>query len=1145
MMETPQRSFPPSSQLNTNGAANAPGGRRTLLLANSTALPSTSAPGSALSTAAHSDRKLFEQFTFFKEEFIKTALRMDVPIPVDIVEEKSHSLKLFLQQNGPKYIFQIIQSNIISMQLIRPGLSLMVTTLALFKRHLPKHLQFSHDYPPPLWYHERANTPLTLDEIWATQMLPKISDSITVTGCVSILLATHNPIIQELIINLIAGLITISDDAITQMLQVPNILFTQTNKKIPTSEISREKLLQLQLKRITTRLENLSLLQLNAGSPGTAPNDLSRRNSTVEGPMMTPGNPNRMSLRGALDRSNSKLSTSRTSNNNMQAGPASNNDEEELYPEEFGSCFSYILSIALMQKNRHLLLAGCADIIIALARNTPSIMSEFLAKVATSPLPMIDLQKNANNNRGHSLKHLYTNQGHTIEPLHVNPLGAKVIDWAGIRIPLKFLQRYHQIFGTNNNNNQNTNPLMSGMHNLSVVTGASAPSTASGNRGGNDAYSENIKAEYRYTHNRSLLAVCSLLAAAHEIVSYVVQLPGAIEVIKLSASIYSDDELQARPLTTVGANNRNTTENDDRRGSRRPETHSNLPGVIITALNALHLEKQHQNRMKAMMNHPNGGGSTTQSQSNSRKSSNSALTGLHGGNVAATTLKPTTAISLSKFTEKLLPSHKLKPLLQKLGSPSITTSASNFTGLTPNLAAGADPVQQNLSQPIHLSSQMEVKFNATYMKETEQFNLYIQNQNQQKLYQQSPSSPLHQYASKQISEQSRGPLQFQNISKPDPLLASSLKEMDENIRQTLLQPVNDKSKTQSAPYLNQTKSPVMFANDLQPIESNTLTNSESHLDFTGTMNDVMIGRASSAPVSPWNHGMSASRDFFGRLPIQPNVPRRIEPKDVIIVNESMSKIRKKFQLLGENAVRSIQQSGKFLYIVLREISDSSLPISGAEFRNGKNFVTIEERARRVYKPAKSAFFGNEESPNKDQVTGNGDDALNRTDKEKKTLESLDMFDRFSDQGNATTGPSTMNGRTGTFNTAEPTPAWKNANDLYDSNSASDRMDGDYDANYDANSSENRSSNIDDMMSLYRVRLDNIEIDEQELFENFKPIFDFNNPEPDPIEYPALDDPNEKKREYEMYGINNESGFPTNIGGSRISLQVDQTSDLLL
>jgi hypothetical protein len=875
-------------------------GRRTILLSHATSVTNLNP------MTFTADRKLHEQFNFFKQEFIKTAIRMDLAIPLDIVEEKSHFLRPFLESNGPKYVFQVLQSHITEMQILRPGLSLLVTTLALLKRHMPKNL-FANE--ANFGFYNDKN-PLTADELWATQMVPKITDSVTITGCVSILLATHHPVIQELIVNLIAGLLTVSDDAITQMLHTPNILYTQTNKKIPSTESNREKILSHQFKKIQNRLSPGQFSAVPSGLttlPSSNKMEDSRRNSSP-----TPTELHRYSFR-ATDRSNSRINTGNRASNDSSLNDNGRNDD----PDEFSSCLAYIFSVVLMQRNRHLLLAGCADIIIAMARNSSSsILCEYIAKVPTSPLPIIDFSKNANGNRGHSLKHLYTNQQQVIEPLHVNPLGSKVVEWAGIRIPLKFLQRYHQIFGTTSNQNRN----------LSSAPASNHPGSSQSSNRPQDVVHDNVKNEYRYAHNRALLAICSLLVSSHDIVSYVVGLQGAIEVIKLSASIYAEDELHSRGLGSAGnMGSIDSFGGSSKPGSRRSnEAHPNLPTVISTALNSLILEKQHQNRLKAMMNHNSQTSDKGfSSAGNSRRSSVSLSINEAGNPIPAPAGSPLPARKVSTSPGKIKgPNQKLKPLSSQSNTRSAPALDFNNT-----MAKGSRPVTEHLTQSVPLSSQYEIPFDANYSKETEKYQLYIQNQNTAKAIEKGLASPLQFYAAKQITQQNRGPLQANVLSRPDAVLNNSLQVIDASIQDSLLQPVKPVDRTPISSLMfsqnlnqgsrgssNNNENNLMQNSQFLPSNSISLLKTESNTlsNVNNNEQDEIGDRRllKSAPVSPFNHGMSATRDFFGILPVKPDLPHRIEARDVIVPNEPISKIRKKFQILGENAVNQIKQSGK-------------------------------------------------------------------------------------------------------------------------------------------------------------------------------------------------------------------------------------------
>jgi hypothetical protein len=74
------------------------------------------------------------------------------------------------------------------------------------------------------------------------------------------------------------------------------------------------------------------------------------------------------------------------------------------------------------------------------------------------------------------------------------------------------------------------------------------------------------------------------------------------------------------------------------------------------------------------------------------------------------------------------------------------------------------------------------------------------------------------------------------------------------------------------------------------------------------------------------HKFDANKQFFKRLPIEPNIPTRIEPKDVVGGFENLEQIRAKFTKIAQDAIGMISDKGYM--------------------KNGKSSVSIEERARR-------------------------------------------------------------------------------------------------------------------------------------------------------------------------------------------------------
>ena len=57
-----------------------------------------------------------------------------------------------------------------------------------------------------------------------------------------------------------------------------------------------------------------------------------------------------------------------------------------------------------------------------------------------------------------------------------------------------------------------------------------------------------------------------------------------------------------------------------------------------------------------------------------------------------------------------------------------------------------------------------------------------------------------------------------------------------------------------------------------------------------------------------NKATLTSQDFFGRLPAQPVIPLRIEPRDVIVEGEDLTRIRNKFKEMADEAQRNSKGS---------------------------------------------------------------------------------------------------------------------------------------------------------------------------------------------------------------------------------------------
>lgn len=827
--------------------------RRTIVLSGGGAgpgpliQPSLQSSSMASTSGANADQKLIDQFVYFKKEFVTSGLALGIAIPLDIVEDKSASITQFLSCSGPKYVYQIIQTNKENIQLTRSGLSLLITLLILLRRQLPETLQ---DYNTPnSWYFEKPS--YTPEQQWVSNALMKISDLITISSCVVLFITTYNPVVQELILSLLTNLLAVSDDAIAQILQIPSA-FSKLNLGGGTSNNSESNTAA----GATTGRNASSLKRLNSRI-STA--DISAADTRRGGTSST--------MNPRLERSNSRFKFD-TGNNASSS--------EERSSDEVNTCLSYILSVVLMQKNRHLLLAGCADIIITMTKLPSPALCEVIARTPTCLLPLLSTDKNASKNQS-SLKHLFTNGASGPEPIPINPLGNRIIDWAGVKILLKFLQRYHTLF-------------KHGKDNLNE-SGYAFNTPASGGQE-EMIISQAVRDEYHYAHNRALVALSTLITGSNAVAKYVYKLPGAHQLLMLASNFYHDHDHHHYP-------------SGGSRGSH-DELDNDLPGVIINALNTLQMERQHETRLiqlqqqqqqqQAMLLNNNGGGA---SESGSNKSlgrpKSSASPSLMDNQQEAfdgpgNSSRSASAGKLSRAGGQRKPNSRNGQRLEPL---SVAHS-------TP-LPMSSPPKSQKANQNIQLSNSMSTNFQGNYNVETERYHLYNQNQADDMIRQRSPASPLQYKATRTIQKSTSAPLHAQ--ASHDTLLLSSLEAIDANAKESIM----EKRDPRDPNYPTLAQTAALYQ------QSTVSTASSNPKKSTSSFGDNIApdGQPQEPQTSPlYGHGLSASRDFFAKVPHQPVLPTRIEAKDVIIEGEDLTRIRQKFKILAESAISQTKTGGK-------------------------------------------------------------------------------------------------------------------------------------------------------------------------------------------------------------------------------------------
>lgn len=386
---------------------------------------------------------------------MEAATNSGVAIPLDMVEDKNGHMYTFVKTNGPKYIFQIIQGNIKSVHLIRCSLSLIIITITLLRRKCLENIVKQKPQSRHSYSHSATNQ--SAISAWASDSLAKIIDTGTVSVCIDILVKSSNPTVQELALNLLAMLLPLSPTAIEQMLQPPSSAKEgnhQLNEKFIESDNDNKK--------------------MNVPSKSADP------------------------LKTKPVQSESNKSRARSPKKPSDKSP------------ESASCLSHVLSVALLQKNRHLLLAGCADVILAMLTVNQVDLCEVIASTPTCHLPALEEQIISTASQKNPRREYSLQQQPPTAPT-MNPLASRIIEWAGLKILLKFLFRYEKI-----THHSRSDSLMRDSVSAAL----------------------RLKEEYQYTHQRVFTAVCSLIAGSPAVATFANTLSGAEELLRVSALVH-------------------------------------------------------------------------------------------------------------------------------------------------------------------------------------------------------------------------------------------------------------------------------------------------------------------------------------------------------------------------------------------------------------------------------------------------------------------------------------------------------------------------------------------------------------------------------------------------------------------------------
>lgn len=378
---------------------------------------SHSKPASSQQQMHHHEEKLNKQFDYFRREFMDAALASGVTVPLDMLEDATGRLFGFVQLKGPRYLLHIMDTEIDNGHLLRCSLSLLIVTINILRFKLPSGQSTSKDFPSQGWISSVAEGFST----WAAEAVDKIADSYAVTICIKLLKYTHVQAIQELTLNLLSQVVTISTEAADFMLQSPYVKDHDVNvggghrhghhRKEDHHHGHHGKSIKHKLTGISRRPSfdkhplNLLSQKLAPPSSAIASPAVKHRKSHVavhsdHTPAKTPAphtsheiSPNRQrTVSGSFTTPNPKP-TAVPQSDSIAAATAvhasltstATTTQAHTHSHADVSCLSYLLSICATNRNRFALISSCAEIVIVMTASGDSNICEEVARTCAFP----------------------------------------------------------------------------------------------------------------------------------------------------------------------------------------------------------------------------------------------------------------------------------------------------------------------------------------------------------------------------------------------------------------------------------------------------------------------------------------------------------------------------------------------------------------------------------------------------------------------------------------------------------------------------------------------------------------------------------------------------------------------------------------
>jgi len=348
------------------------------------------------------DEVLKKQFIHFHKEFLDVATSLGATVPLDLHENNMSGLLFnFLKHRGPKYVLQImsqkydVESQGAHLQTL--SLSLLITVVTILAKKMVDTANLNG------WTQGMSENV----SIWSRLSLNKIVYAGAINILVNMLMTTHVQKIQELILGLLAQLAEVSNEACHVMLMP---FSNDMNVKVDKTKST------------------------NSGKTSSGKAVRLRSPSTI-------GSPTNRASSPTMDDERSIGSISSAKSRETFDGDLKKEIDLDISPYKGvpGTNLSYLLTIAIMNRNKYAIVSGIIDIIISLCITNTVEICEAVAMTPTCNISNINTNTNSDEKPKNSSSKYNTAKSSTDKVDHSKGTSKSknIIEWAGLKLLIK------------------------------------------------------------------------------------------------------------------------------------------------------------------------------------------------------------------------------------------------------------------------------------------------------------------------------------------------------------------------------------------------------------------------------------------------------------------------------------------------------------------------------------------------------------------------------------------------------------------------------------------------------------------------------------------------------------------------------------